>query len=417
MLAFFIAVAAVNIGMGFAVAIAHDRWIAAPTGSAEARVLETSPAARGAAASNVRGSEITTPSEPAISEDWRGAIEGMGVSGAGLRESALWVLLREAEQLGTALRDVEHAVKSGRDVPPDAVDSRDARARSLAANLHEAVERLNQERDSDRATRPLSDVVMDHAMRWEQSQPSGPPHNAAGKRAPSPDPNGWATLREQLEMTFRLRDELEELLALELRSRDRVLATPTPLLLNPQLALYNRVGLEYVYQIFRRDEDHQRETVSLALVDIDRFHRVHQQVSSVVGDRLLGAFARNLEEGLRQNRGFDRVTRIGGSTFVFVLGGTPIEGAELACERLRQEVEATSFRVGDREFELTVSCAAVTLASEESIAEAIDRLRAALGEARRAGRNRTCVHTETGLAVVEPKHLPVTGVTIEVPVA
>jgi PleD family two-component response regulator len=91
-----------------------------------------------------------------------------------------------------------------------------------------------------------------------------------------------------------------------------------------------------------------------------------------------------------------------------------VEGAEIVCERLRQSVEATSFRVEDDELELTVSCGIALHEQGESLSGALDRARLALAEARKSGRNRTAKHDGTAAHVVQHHQYQVTGNTIEV---
>jgi diguanylate cyclase (GGDEF)-like protein len=184
---------------------------------------------------------------------------------------------------------------------------------------------------------------------------------------------------------------------------------------DPEMAVYNRIGLEYLMTSHRQSDDETSGPTSIALIDVDRFRRIHQELGAARSDALLGVFAEMAERALGHNRGFDRAARIGGHSFAFFLGYTPLSGAEMVCERLRQQVEAASFVIGERELEFTVSCSAIELQPTETMSGALLRLRAGLVEARKAGRNRTCLVDGQQQTIVQPTQYQVTGQTIEVP--
>ncbi len=413
---FLLAIAAVNIGLGVALALAYDRF--------EPRLeLELGPAL-GLAADLPADPALEPGSNPLVPpeelppdgtppEQWQAVIQELGLEESGRLESALWVLLHHTELLNRKLTEWEQNTRAAAGGPQLESDDWTQEVQRISNELRSVAGHATAEAEHDAALQPLSEALIDYAVQFESGVKS-----YVGAGSPSetrrPGDRRRDALRRQLDLTFRLRDELEERLAQELSARGRIATTPAPLRLDQRLSLYNRIGLEYLLHLYMQESGYETAQISVALIDIDRFHRVNQQVGIAAADRLLNAFSRILEEGLRQNRGFDRVARIGGQSFVFLLGNTPLSGAEFVAERLRQNIEAASFKVSDIELELTVSGATLTLGAGEPLHVALRRLWAALAEARRAGRNRTCSDSGQELVVVQPKQMQVTGRLVDV---
>ncbi len=215
------------------------------------------------------------------------------------------------------------------------------------------------------------------------------------------------------ELIHGLRDELHEQLARMGDQVKRWRELPDSLLRDSWSGLWNRLGLECQVNAFWESVSPDCP-VSAVLVDVDRFRRVQQQRGVYLGERLVDAVAQLAMDQLRSERGFDRMGRLGGATFLAMLGGTPLSDAVRVAERLRQTVEASSFAVGGMFYELTVSCAVLGWQRGEPLSQVLGQLRAALEEARRSGRNRTCVSEANQLRVEagEPQH--VTGRLVQV---
>jgi two-component system, cell cycle response regulator len=84
-------------------------------------------------------------------------------------------------------------------------------------------------------------------------------------------------------------------------------------------------------------------TLSVLMVDIDRFKQVNDLFGHLRGDDVLVAVSRLIEESVR--RDVDSVTRYGGEEFVVVLPETDPDGARAAGERIRVRVAAARFPV------------------------------------------------------------------------
>jgi len=85
---------------------------------------------------------------------------------------------------------------------------------------------------------------------------------------------------------------------------------------------------------------------SLLMLDADDLKSVNDQHGHAVGDKLIIAIARVVQESLRET---DLLARYGGDEFVVILTETSLERAVEVAERIRSAVENTSFSAdGDR---------------------------------------------------------------------
>ncbi|MFA0566728.1 sensor domain-containing diguanylate cyclase [Vibrio gallaecicus] len=79
-------------------------------------------------------------------------------------------------------------------------------------------------------------------------------------------------------------------------------------------------------------------TCCLALVDIDHFKRINDELGHDEGDRVIQAVAQLLVTSLRTT---DFVARVGGEEFALLMPHTSLSEAQLVLNRLREQVEQT----------------------------------------------------------------------------
>lgn len=91
--------------------------------------------------------------------------------------------------------------------------------------------------------------------------------------------------------------------------------------------------------------------VSLLIIDTDNFKEFNDRYGHLTGDRVLSSLARALVETVRET---DCVSRYGGDEFVVILIETAEQEARSVAERIRRQVEDTSW-VDGHTGRLTVS--------------------------------------------------------------
>jgi diguanylate cyclase (GGDEF)-like protein len=137
-----------------------------------------------------------------------------------------------------------------------------------------------------------------------------------------------------------------------------------------------------------RDDPGQGGTLSLAILDVDRFKEINDLVGHMAGDEVLRQLADVLSSELRSD---DVLARIGGEEFAILMPGQSLRDAHRLCERLRAAVEAHVFDLqgGERALPVTVSLGVAEWT--ESMREVNDLLKLAddlLYRSKSAGRNR-----------------------------
>lgn len=121
---------------------------------------------------------------------------------------------------------------------------------------------------------------------------------------------------------------------------------------------------------------------SLILFDIDHFKSINDRFGHPAGDTVLVNLARRVAHRLRDT---DCIARWGGEEFAILTPCTPISGAEVLAEKVRQIVADESFEIVGR---VTISLGVAQMLPGETAAHWIARADELLYEAKRSGRNR-----------------------------
>lgn len=93
--------------------------------------------------------------------------------------------------------------------------------------------------------------------------------------------------------------------------------------------------------------------LSVVLADIDHFKKVNDTYGHQVGDEVLKAFAKCIDQQVRKK--IDWVVRYGGEEFLIILPETRCLGAYSMAERLRSAIAEREFHVGDISLHITAS--------------------------------------------------------------
>ncbi len=147
-----------------------------------------------------------------------------------------------------------------------------------------------------------------------------------------------------------------------------------------------RYLIDFLEREVLRTSRHGRP-LSLAMLDIDRFKSINDEMGHLVGDYTLRELSASLKKMVRRE---DLFARYGGEEFAFVLVETSLPQALEVAERIRMAIEKHLFRFEEQSFSLTVSLGVVECATDGA-ASAMELIRQAdekLYEAKRAGRNR-----------------------------
>ena len=127
--------------------------------------------------------------------------------------------------------------------------------------------------------------------------------------------------------------------------------------------------------------------LSLAMIDLDRFKSVNDQMGHLAGDVALRDLAACVKHTVRKG---DLIARYGGEEFAVVMPETTSEGGWKFAERLRALVENHPFRYEDKTFHMTVSVGIASSNGESWITsnELIRQADEKLYQAKQEGRNR-----------------------------
>jgi diguanylate cyclase (GGDEF)-like protein len=131
--------------------------------------------------------------------------------------------------------------------------------------------------------------------------------------------------------------------------------------------------------------------ISLLMADIDCFKAFNDKHGHLNGDLALKTIASVLVKTVL--RGTDYVFRWGGEEFAVILPETPVEGAAIVAEKIRQNIEATPIAIANETVYVTISIGASAIvpkpgtypSGSSEFTESIDK---ALYSAKRNGRNR-----------------------------
>lgn len=155
--------------------------------------------------------------------------------------------------------------------------------------------------------------------------------------------------------------------------------------------MYNR---RYLEQRLSTEFDRSRRyggNLSFIIFDLDHFKKVNDTYGHLAGDEVLCAVSRRINELLRT---VDVLGRYGGEEFCVILPSTPIDGAVILAERIRQVVAQTPIIFKDISIPVTISIGVSEFESEtpkyEHLIHCADL---ALYYGKENGRNRVTCYT------------------------
>jgi diguanylate cyclase len=150
----------------------------------------------------------------------------------------------------------------------------------------------------------------------------------------------------------------------------------------------NRRGLAQDFEVERARQERSGTTLSVGLLDIDNFKRLNDELGHAAGDEALKSLAALVSSTLRPT---DRVARYGGEEFVVLLPDTPVLEAQQILTRLQRSLTGGLFMHERKQVFVTFSAGVSAYRPGERIEDALERADQGLYEAKRTGKNRTCL--------------------------
>jgi diguanylate cyclase len=150
----------------------------------------------------------------------------------------------------------------------------------------------------------------------------------------------------------------------------------------------NRRGLLQAFDAECARLDRGGTALAVGLLDIDNFKRLNDELGHAAGDEALKSLAAVVSKTLRPT---DHVARYGGEEFVVLLPETPVEEGQQILTRLQRSLTGGLFMHEQKQVFVTFSAGVTAYRAGERIEEALERADQGLYEAKRTGKNRTCV--------------------------
>jgi diguanylate cyclase len=156
---------------------------------------------------------------------------------------------------------------------------------------------------------------------------------------------------------------------------------------DPLLGCFNRRYVLAALEEQKQLADESGIPLCLAVLDIDHFKRINDELGHLGGDEVLRTFARIAQQGVR---GGDVFGRYGGEEFLLIFPATSLLPSLNTCERIRAQVESHAW-AGLLKGRVTVSIGVTQYVLGESMLEFFARADTAMYMAKEGGRNQVVV--------------------------
>ncbi len=162
---------------------------------------------------------------------------------------------------------------------------------------------------------------------------------------------------------------------------------------DPLTQVANRRGLLQAFESERAATERAaldgEPGLAVALIDIDNFKRLNDRLGHANGDVALQFLTQRVKQALRPR---DTLARYGGEEFVVLLPATAVDEAQQVLTRLQRALSAELFMSDEQgQVFVTFSAGVTPYRAGERLEQALERADEALYEAKRNGKNRSCV--------------------------
>lgn len=153
------------------------------------------------------------------------------------------------------------------------------------------------------------------------------------------------------------------------------------------LGCFNRRYILAALEEQKQLADESGIPLCMAVLDIDHFKRINDELGHLGGDEVLRTFSRIAQQGVR---GGDVFGRYGGEEFLLIFPATSLLPSLNTCERIRAQVESHAWS-GLLKGRVTVSIGVTQYVLGESVLEFFSRADTAMYMAKEGGRNQVVV--------------------------
>lgn len=150
----------------------------------------------------------------------------------------------------------------------------------------------------------------------------------------------------------------------------------------------NRRGMEEAFAVEAARNERSGAPLAVALLDVDNFKRLNDELGHQAGDEALKYLATVLRQTVRPS---DAVARFGGEEFVLLLPATDVEEAVQVMTRVQRTLTRKFFLHNNERVLITFSAGVAVRAGGEARDALIARADAAMYQAKQSGKNRVCV--------------------------
>ncbi|PIQ95563.1 MAG: hypothetical protein COV67_14155 [Nitrospinae bacterium CG11_big_fil_rev_8_21_14_0_20_56_8] len=144
--------------------------------------------------------------------------------------------------------------------------------------------------------------------------------------------------------------------------------------------------IEYETSRFERN----KKPFSVVMCDLDDFKKLNDHLGYTVGDFVLNEAGKLLRQNIRKQ---DLVSRWGGELFLLFLPETELSGAVALLEKLRQKIEASTFRCNGHDLRTTMSFGVSEFEEGFSVEKYLKKVDQCLYLAKKSGKNQVVSHT------------------------